>query len=243
LLFVTKHFLLAYSASGNVTGPVVYVNYGRLEDFASLSKASVALNGSIALVRHGAIPASIKVQHAESFGCIGVLIYTDPASAIKGKNKFGPNHVHRDTVQYGFMFPGDPFTPGEAVVNATRNATRISNNLPKIPSLPIAWSHALPLLRTTQGLGVVVDPSWIGGFTDVSYYTGPSLALVNMVNLNEFEIKPVWNVIAHIQGNEEKEKAIILGNHRDAWDNGSVDPSSGASVMVTIAFFYLCFFF
>lgn len=226
---------IAYSASGNVTGPVVYVNYGRLEDFTLLlSKNSVSLNGTIALIRHGEIPASVKVQHAEAFGCIGVLMYTDPAeiNRKKQKNKFGPSYVKRDSVQYEFLYPGDPFTPGVGVVNATRDGTFNSSNLPSIPSLPIAWSHALPLLRATQGLGVVVDPTWIGGLTEVSYYSGPSVALVNLVNLNSFEVKPVWNVLARIEGNEEKEKAIIIGSHRDAWDNGSVDPSSGASVMV-----------
>ncbi|KAI8646444.1 hypothetical protein BD408DRAFT_336816 [Parasitella parasitica] len=219
----------AYSADGNVTGSVVYVNYGRLEDFVLLTKNNIELKGSIALMRDGVVPSSVKVQHAEAFGCVGALVYTDPADN-KG---LGPAGVRRASVQYDFVHPGDPSTPGfAATLNATRNET--FTNLPKIPSLPISWADALPLLRATQGLGFA-DPSWVGGIKEIDYFSGPSLAQCNLVNYNEFKTKPIWNVMARIPGDEEDEKAIIIGNHRDAWDQGAADPSSGSAVLLELA--------
>ncbi|KAI8973339.1 hypothetical protein BDF20DRAFT_914797 [Mycotypha africana] len=231
----------AYSANGNVTGSVVYVNYGRLEDFEYLVSNKVDVRGTIALIRHGMIPSGMKVQIAETFGCLGALIFTDPEYASSQKQEYvvtnkhnviGPTTVYRDTVQYGFIYPGDPYTPGyPATFNATRNAT--ASNLPTIPSLPISWSDALPLLRATQGLGLTLD-NWVGGLKEVNYFTGPSVAQVKLVNFNEYKIKPIWNVMARIEGAED-EKAIIIGNHRDAWDQGAADPSSGSAVLLELA--------
>ncbi|KAL7312865.1 Vacuolar protein sorting-associated protein 70 [Mucor circinelloides] len=219
----------AYSADGNVTGSVVYVNYGRLEDFVLLAKNNIELKGTIALMRDGGVPSSIKIQHAETFGCVGALVYTDPAD----NKDLGPTGVRRDSVQYGFIHPGDPSTPGfAATLNATRNET--FTNVPRIPSLPISWADALPLLRATQGLGFA-DPAWVGGIKEIDYFSGPSLAQCNLVNYNEFKKKPIWNVMARIPGHEEDEKAVIIGNHRDAWDQGASDPSSGSAVMLELA--------
>lgn len=183
----------------------MYVNYGRLEDFVLLVENKVELKGSIALMRHGHIPSSIKIQHAETFGCIGALVFTDDGTD-------NPRIVHRASVEYGFVYPGDPLTPGYAATfNATRNATEIYN-MPGIPSLPISWSDALPLFRTTQGLGIK-DASWAGHHgAEIGYFSGPSVALCNLVSLNEYKVKPIWNVLAHIKGHEEPEKAIIIGN-------------------------------
>jgi hypothetical protein len=198
------HSIIAYSGDGNVTGPVVYVNYGRLEDFVFLVQNKVELKGTIALMRHGHVPSGIKIQHAETFGCVGALVYTDDAIDQ-------PRVVHRESVEYGFVYPGDPLTPGYAATfNATRNATEIYNT-PHIPSLPISWSDALPLLRATQGLGIQ-DATWTGHHgAEIGYFSGPSVALCNLVNLNEYKVKPIWNVFAHIKGHEEPEKAIIIG--------------------------------
>ncbi|CAO3619930.1 unnamed protein product [Mucor fragilis] len=219
----------AYSADGNVTGSVVYVNYGRLEDFVLLAQNKIELKGTIALMRDGGVPSSIKVQHAETFGCVGALVYTDPAD----NKDLGPTGVCRASVQYDFIHPGDPSTPGYAsTLNATRNDT--FTNVPRIPSLPISWADALPLLRATQGLGFA-DPAWVGGIKEIDYFSGPSLAQCNLVNYNELKMKPIWNVMARIPGHEEHEKAIIIGNHRDAWDQGASDPSSGSAVMLELA--------
>lgn len=156
-------------------------------------------------MRHGHIPSGIKIQHAETFGCIGALVYTDDDTE-------NPNVVHRASVEYDFIYPGDPLTPGYAAsFNATRNATDIYN-MPSIPSLPISWSDALPLLRATQGFGIK-EVSWAGHHgAEIEYFSGPSVSLCNLVSLNEYKVKPIWNVLAHIEGHEEPEKAIIIGN-------------------------------
>lgn len=205
---------LAYSASGNVTGPIVYVNYGRLEDFALLANNSISTKGAIALFRHGVIPSSIKIQNAEAYGCIGALVYTDPLTKKKNTATLPSSLVHRESVQRNFIYPGDPYTPGyAATLNSTRNETA-SYNLPRIPSLPISWDDALPLLRATQDLGFV-EPAWVGGGKkQVGYFTGPSIAQCNLVNFNEFEMKPIWNVLGHITGHEEPEKVIIIGKQQ-----------------------------
>ncbi|KAI9483549.1 MAG: hypothetical protein EXX96DRAFT_536870 [Benjaminiella poitrasii] len=223
----------AYSASGNVTGSIVYVNYGRLEDFVLLETNKIELNGTIALMRHGQIPSSIKIQHAEAFGCLGALVYLDPTEKTRATTL---DVVHRESVEYGFVYPGDPFTPGVA---ATLNGSNESapRNLPSIPSLPISWSDALPLLRATQGFGVS-NPDWVGGLEEVGYFTGPSVAQCNLVNYNEFKKRPIWNVVARIEGHDddsERNQTIILGNHRDAWDQGAADPSSGSAVLLELA--------
>lgn len=212
-MYHDTQFLLAYSADGNVTGPILYVNYGRVEDFGLLVKHKIEIENTICLIRHGGqIPSSMKIQNAERFGCIGALIYTDPAAAaaVVVEDVLPSTVVHRDSVQYGFIHPGDPYTAGfAATVNATRNETSL--NLPRIPSLPISWNDAIPLLRATQEYGFI-EPSWVGqGVDQVRYFTGPSLALCNLVNFNEFKVKTVWNVLAHIQGDQEYKKAVIIG--------------------------------
>lgn len=158
-------------------------------------------------MRHGGqITSGAKVQHAETFGCIGALIYTENQD-----DNTTSTVVHRDAVLYSHLYPGDPWTPGYgATLDATRNFTGV--NLPKIPSLPISWNDALPLLRATQDHGFIIK-SGQGHFEeqDVGYFTGPSTAMCNLVNFNEYKVKPVWNVMAHIKGREEHEKAIIIG--------------------------------
>lgn len=217
-----------YSASGNVTGPIIYVNYGRLSEFEYLASLGVDFTGSIALVRYGAVFRGLKVRAAEKFGCIGVLIYSDPADdgpfnkpSDEGHNKpypegpwRSPSSVQRGSVLYLSVLPGDPLTPGYA---ATEHAPRISLNesaaLPTIPSLPISWEDALPLLKSLEGNGLPADElpeGWRGGL-DVNYFTGPSWAQINLVNQQENKITPIWNVIGKIEGKEEKDRVIVLG--------------------------------
>ncbi|KAI9494175.1 hypothetical protein BDB00DRAFT_762385 [Zychaea mexicana] len=241
----------AYSADGNVTGHVVYVHYGRLEDFNFLSSQGLNFTDTIALIRNGMVSRGLKIRAAEMFGCSGVLLYSDPSDdgpanketddgvpALAYPN--GPwrsaSSVERGTVHYLSVYPGDPLTPGYA---ATENATRLemeqARALPRIPSLPISWSDAKPLLKATETFGLRSEQSgWQGGLVGVNYYSGPSEAKVNMVNLNEYKIAPIWNVVGRIQGSEEPNRAIIIGNHRDAWGYGAADPSSGSAVMLEL---------
>ncbi|KAG2234469.1 hypothetical protein INT48_004848 [Thamnidium elegans] len=239
-----------YSKNGTVTGRVVYANYGRLEDFQFLKDQGVDLNGTIALVRYGGAFRGLKVRAAEVFGCVGALIYSDPIDdgPLNKDNSTNPaesypngpwrskSSAQRGSVLYFSLMAGDPLTPGYA---ATENATRIkmedSIGLPKIPSLPLSWEDALPLLKATQGLGVVGKDDWIGGLEEAGYYSGPTEGEVILVNHIENKVTPIWNVISRIEGTEEPNKAIILGNHRDAWVYGAVDPSSGSASLLELA--------
>ncbi|KAI7851318.1 hypothetical protein BDC45DRAFT_516272, partial [Circinella umbellata] len=240
-----------YSADGNVTGSVVYVNYGRLNDFQFLAARGVNFTGTIALMRHGVIARGLKVRSAEKFGCIGALLYSDPMEdgPFNKESDDGepsesypdgpwrsPSSVERGTVQYMSILPGDMLTPGYA---ATENATRLdpeeAYGMPKIPSLPISWSDALPLFQAMEGLGLKGEIDWLGGLCEVNYYSGPSVAQVNLVNINDYKVKPVWNVIGKIEGAAEPHRAVIIGTHRDAWGFGGAESSSGSAVLLELA--------
>ncbi|KAI9359423.1 hypothetical protein BD770DRAFT_471784 [Pilaira anomala] len=239
-----------YSKNGTVIGRVVYANYGRPEDFQLLKDRGIELEGTIALVRYGELFRGLKVKAAEDFGCIGALIYSDPIEdgPLNKDNTTNPDKsypkgpwrpkssVQRGSVQYFSIITGDPLTPGYA---ATENATRIkledSPGLPKIPSLPLSWEDALPLLKATQGFGICCETGWAGGLEEVDYFSGPTEGKVILVNHIENKVTPIWNVISRIEGTEEPDKAIILGNHRDAWVYGAVDPSSGTASFLELA--------
>ncbi|KAG0175095.1 hypothetical protein DFQ28_005005 [Apophysomyces sp. BC1034] len=240
-----------YSKNGTATGPVVYANYGRREDFQFLVDRGINLTGTIALVRYGGTFRGIKVKAASDFGCIGALVYSDPiddgplnkdgypynnpAESYPDGPWRSPSSAQRGSVSQLQLSTGDPLTPGWA---ATENATRIPqedvNSLVTIPSLPLSWKDALPLLKATQNHGVRGEHDWAGGLKEVDYYSGPSEGLVELVNKVEYKITPIWDVISTIKGTEEPERAIILGNHRDAWVYGAVDPSSGSATLLEI---------
>ncbi|GAN04315.1 glutamate carboxypeptidase [Mucor ambiguus] len=247
----------AYSGNGNVTASLVYVNYGRINDFQFLIARGVKVNGTIALIRNGKIARGLKVKIAEDMGCAGVVLYSDPEDdgPINDGAQFGNSNisssimnkpypegpwrsgtsVEQGSVQYTSYSVGDPSTPGYA---ATENVTRVpyseAKGVPKIPSLPISWRDALPLLKSTEGFGIQADITWLGGICNISYFSGPSEAQINLVNINQYQVKPIWNVISKIKGTGEPDRAIILGNHRDAWGYGAVDPSSGSAVLMEL---------
>jgi hypothetical protein len=143
--------------------------------------------------------------------------------------------VEQGNVLYGV---GDPFTPGYASKNSSTPPQQEAEGMPKIPSLPISGKDALELLKATEGFGIQGSITWFGGFCDVNYFSGPSEALVNLVNINNYEAEPVHNVIAKIAGSIEPNRAIIIGNHRDAWSSGLIDPASGSAVLVSQIFNY-----
>lgn len=239
-----------YSKNGTVQGRIVYANYGRLEDFQFLKDKGIDLNGTIALMRYGGNFRGLKVRVAELYGCAGALIYSDPiddgplnkdnASNPAESYPRGPwrskSSAQRGSVQYLSLVAGDPLTPGYP---ATENATRIkpedSPGLAKIPSLPLSWEDALPILKATQGLGVRGEKDWSGGLEEVDYFSGPTEGEAILTNHVENKVTPIWNVISRIEGAQEPDKAIILGNHRDAWVYGGVDPSSGSASLLELA--------
>ncbi|KAI9303011.1 hypothetical protein BJ944DRAFT_166177, partial [Cunninghamella echinulata] len=224
-----------YSGDGNVTAPVIYVNYGTLEDFQLLVDKNIKVKGNIALIRSGEISRGQKIRAAEAYGCVGVLIYNDPSDL--SSETFGlwqSTTVERGTAHY-YITPGDPTSPGYASTseNITRIALEDSETVPHIPSLPISWKDAIPFLNATHELGIQI-PEWKGDLFNIGYYTGPSQLEVNLININDNQIRPIWNVIGRIDGAEEPDRVIILGNHRDSWSYGAIHPSSGSASLLEL---------
>jgi hypothetical protein len=214
----------AFSKDGNVTGNLVYVNYGLNDDFKQLLSNGISLNGKIALMRYGKISAGLKVQTAENFGCVGVLMYADPITdseyssqdAEYPKGIKGPEHaIERASVLYDHMYMGDPLTPGKPALESTAEIS-FSNItvLPNIPSLPISYKDAKTFLNTLVNVGFRMD-NWRN--EDNSYHwSGPGKETIRLINNVHYNITPVWNVIANIEG-IENDRQVIIGNHRDSW--------------------------
>ena len=235
-----------YSANGNVTGKLVYVNYGRREDFDILKSKGIDFEGTIALVRYGTNFRGLKVRAAEMNGCAGVIIYSDPRDdgSLKGPvYPSGPwrpdGSYQRGSVHYSSLYPGDPLTPGRP---AHKGAHRVSQKkaltLPKIPSIPISYRDAKVLLDSIGQSGEPASIFSVDASEDVvenSVFTGPGDVVVNLNNFNDYKVTPIWNVIGRIRGSEEPDKVVYLGNHRDAWVTGAVDPSSGSACMIEVA--------
>lgn len=228
-----------YGASGRAAGQIVYVNYGAPADFERLAEMGLSVEGKVVLVRYGGPFRGLKVKEAQDRGALGVLIYSDPADDGYMKGDVYPNGpmrppsaIQRGSVQFLSIQPGDPSTPGG--VPSTSGATRITRdqmtNVPKIPSLPIAYREAEKLLRNLGGPRVP-DP-WQGGLP-FAYHTGPGRAAVSMSVQMDEGLKPIYNIIAKIPGTTDQ--VVVVGNHRDAWTPGAVDPNSGTAAMLEAA--------
>ncbi|KAF9732575.1 hypothetical protein PMIN06_005643 [Paraphaeosphaeria minitans] len=234
-----------YSASGNVTAGYVYVNYGTYKDFEQLQAANVTLDGKIALVKYGGVFRGLKVKRAQELGMLGAIIYTDPGDdgQVTVENGYaaypdGParqaSSVQRGSCQFLSFAPGDPTTPGyPSKPGAPRQDT--SHAIPSIPSIPISYQDALPLLRALNGHGPKASSiNWKDGglgYRGVEYNIGPSPdhLSINLVNEQEYVTTPLWNVIGIINGSIPDE-VVVLGNHRDAWiAGGAGDPNSGSA--------------
>ncbi|MCA1685084.1 MAG: M28 family peptidase, partial [Planctomycetia bacterium] len=270
-----------YGVSGDVTGQVVYANYGRPEDFAALDKLGIDVRDKIVLVRYGDLFRGLKVRNAQKRGAKGVLIYSDPADDGYAKGDIYPNGpyrpgsaVQRGSVQFLSLGPGDPSTPdGPSVKGARRlpidplmgfvtnpervkrlvtrtgqddrrgrqpaeevvmsvadweKATGLVRNdyFASIPSLPISYDAARPILRALGGPNV--PAGWQGGLP-LPYHAGPGPAEVHFEVRMDYQVRTIWNVIAKIKGAVEPDRWVMIGNHRDAWVYGAVDPSSGTA--------------
>lgn len=229
-----------YGASGRAEGDVVYVNYGSKGDFDRLATLGVSVQGKIALVRYGAVFRGLKVKEAQDRGALGVLIYSDPADDGYMRGDIypdgpmrPPSAIQRGSVQFLSLGPGDPSTPGwPSVPGAKRVGREAMLTVPKIPSLPISYGEAEKILRRMGGPRV--PDEWQGGLP-FAYHLGPGAAAVAMdVEMDE-GLKPIYNVVAKIPGTSEPEALVILGNHRDAWTHGAVDPNSGTASMLETA--------
>lgn len=227
------------SISGEVTAPVVYAHSGNPEDYDLLRKQGIEIKGKIVLVRYSN-PYSyrgFKALTAEREGAAAILIYSDPAEDGFKKGKVFPDgpwgpesHIQRGAITYDFMVPGDPLTPGWASVpGAKRIPLEQAASAPKIMALPLSYKDATPLL---QNLGGPVAPSdWQGGLP-FEYHLGGEQARVHLKIEMDNSIKPYYVVEGRIRGSEVPDEWVVLGNHRDAWVFGGVDPSSGTASMM-----------
>lgn len=241
-----------HSKSGLAEGHLIYANGGSREDFDWLREKGVVLNGSIALMRYYSTQGdrALKVKAAEDAGCVGALIYSDPHEDGQWHDHtawpHGPwrpaDSIQRGAVSLMSWVVGDPLTPGYASTKDANRAPKEKNpGLVNIPSLPLAWRDAEHLLRSLEGHGEQVPANWLGASGDKRWWSGdapsksPDTPIVNLKNHNdENEKQQIWNVHGVIQGLEQPEKRIIIGNHRDAWCFGAVDPGSGSAVMMEI---------
>ncbi len=224
----------AYSADGDVTAQVVYVNYGTPKDYEELAKLGIEVKGKIVLARYGESWRGIKPKVAYEHGAIGCLIYSDPRDDGYFKGDVypeGPTRpsqgVQRGSVEDMPIYPGDPETPGWASVKGARRLSlEESKTLMKIPVLPLSYGDALPILKNLRGK--VAPETWRGALP-VTYHIGPGPAVVHLKATFNWNIEPIYDVIARINGSTFPDEWIIRGNHHDAWVNGAADPVSGAS--------------
>ncbi|MEO8259392.1 MAG: M28 family metallopeptidase [Acidobacteriota bacterium] len=224
----------AYSIDGDVTAPLVYVNYGRAEDYELLDRLGITVRGAIVIARYGQSWRGIKPKLAAEHGAVGCLIYSDPRDDGYAMGPVFPNGPMRpgDGVQRGSVmdlpvYPGDPLTPG---IGATPGARRLplseATALTKIPVLPISYADAQPLLAAIAG--VIAPETWRGSLP-ITYRIGPGPARVHLKVAFQWDQQPLYNVIAKIPGSTFPDEWIIRGNHHDAWVNGAADPASGMS--------------
>ncbi|HUB78955.1 MAG TPA: M28 family metallopeptidase [Bryobacteraceae bacterium] len=227
----------AYSKDGDVTAPLVYVNYGIPEDYEMLDRLGVSVKGAIVIARYGNSWRGIKPKVAAEHGAIGCLIYSDPREDGYFQGEVFPEGPFRpkDGAQRGSVMdmpihPGDPLTPG---VGATKDAKRIaisdSNVITKIPVMPISYGDAQPLLAALKG--PMAPMPWRGALP-ITYHVGPGPAKVHLKLEFNWDIKPIYDVVARIPGATYPDEWIIRGNHHDGWVNGAEDPVSGAVALM-----------
>ena len=223
----------AYSADGNVTAPLIYVNYGNREDYEELDRMGVSVKGAIVIARYGMSWRGIKPKVAAEHGAVGCIIYSDPRDDGYYRGESYPEGLTRpaEGAQRGSVmdmpvYPGDPQTPG---VGAVEGAKLIPldqvQTITKIPVLPISYADATPFLKALSG--EVAPQSWRGALP-FTYRVGPSTVKAHLSVSFNWDRKPLYDVIAKIAG-KNPDEWVIRGNHHDGWVNGAADPSSGAS--------------
>jgi N-acetylated-alpha-linked acidic dipeptidase len=222
----------AYSVDGDVTGELVYVNYGVPKDYEELERRGIDVKGKIVIARYGGSWRGIKPKVAAEHGAVGCIIYSDPSGDGYLQGDVYPKggwrsdrSVQRGSVADMPVYSGDPLTPG---VGATENAKRLdlkdAATLTKIPVLPISYGDALPLLKAMAG--AMAPEDWRGSLP-IPYHLGPGPARVHLKVAFNWNLAPIYDVIARIPGSERPDEWVIRGNHHDAWVNGANDPISG----------------
>ena len=227
----------AWSADGDVSAELVFVNFGLPEDYETLNKLGIDVKGKIVIARYGRSWRGIKPKVAQEHGAIGCIIYSDPMEDgyfqgdvyPKGsfKNEYG---VQRGSIMDMVIYPGDPLTP---FIGATENAKRLkkedAENLLKIPVLPISYHDAQPLLQALGG--PVAPPDWRGALP-FTYHIGPGKTSIRLKVEFDWKMVPAYNVIAKIKGSVYPDQWVIRGNHHDGWNPGANDPISGVAAMM-----------
>ncbi|MDT8070986.1 MAG: transferrin receptor-like dimerization domain-containing protein [Terriglobia bacterium] len=221
----------AYAVDGDVTAPLVYVNYGLREDYEMLDRMGISVKGAIVIARYGRSWRGIKPKVAAEHGAIGCIIYSDPADDGYTQGDVFPVGPMRpkDGVQRGSVmdtdYPGDPLTPGYA---STKDAKRVpiseAKTIIKIPVLPISYADAQPLLAAIGGR--TAPENWAGSLP-ITYHIGPGPARVHLKVTSNWDIKPINDIVATIRGSQYPDEWVMRGNHYDAWVNGAEDPISG----------------
>ena len=232
----------AYSADIDITAPVVYVNSGNPEDYDLLQKQGVDVRGKIALARYS-VPYSyrgFKALTAQKRGAAALLLYSDPAEDGFKKGEvfpwgpWGPeSHLQRGGIVYDFNLPGDPRTPGWASVpNGRFLPAETAVSMPTIAAAPLSYKDARKILE--KMIGPTAPQGWQGGLP-LQYRLGPTTDKLHLVIENDKKVRSIWNVVGRLRGSERPDEWVVLGNHRDAWVFGGVDPSSGSATMMETA--------
>jgi N-acetylated-alpha-linked acidic dipeptidase len=230
----------ASSASGDVSGAVVYANYGTPEDFKQLDAMHIDVRGKIVLVRYGENFRGVKTYIAQQRGAAGVLIYSDPADDGYARGKIYPEGpmrpetgVQRGAIGMIFKYPGDPTTPGVASTPDLPEKERVplakAESEPQIISIPISYHDAAPILEKLGG--PEAPKSWQGAL-HFAYHVGPGPVQVHMNVQLSYDLHTIWDVIGRVRGTEYPDTWVVAGNHRDAWVYGAVDPNSGTAAML-----------
>jgi N-acetylated-alpha-linked acidic dipeptidase len=230
----------AMSPSGDAEADVVYANYGSPEDFKKLEQMKVDVRGKIVVVRYGQNFRGVKAFVAQEHSAAGLIIYSDPADdGWRRGDKYpeGPwrptTGVQRGSIGYMFEFPGDPTTPGIASVPSLQDTQRTppdqSAQLPKIPTTPLSYGDAWPIL---EHLGGQDSPRDWQGALPFTYHLGPGPVKVKMHLKQDYQFRTIWDVIGRVRGSELPDEWVVAGNHRDAWVYGAVDPNSGTAAML-----------
>jgi N-acetylated-alpha-linked acidic dipeptidase len=232
----------AYSCSGDIVAPLIYANSGNPQDYDYLEKKGIGLKGKVALVRYSS-PYSyrgFKALTAERRGLAGLLIYSDPKDDGSARGKVFPDgpwgpmsHIQRGGIPFDFIYPGDPLTPGWASLPGCKRLFQDEAiTLPRIISVPLSAQDALPLLQSMKG--EKAPKEWKGALP-VTYRLGGDSPLVHIDIEMDNSAKRIINVLGCIKGSGESDEIVLVGNHRDAWIFGGVDPSSGTASLMELA--------
>ena len=232
---------VAYAASGDVTAPVIYANYGLPSDYEQLAARGVDPRGKIVLARYGRSHRAVKLFTAEQRGAAGILLYNDPADDGYARGDTWPNGYWRTSEQlqrgngkYSWYWHGDPLTPGApALTNAARLDQARAPTLPRIPAAVLSWGQARLIL---ERLGGDTVPASFRGALPITYRIGDGAATrIRLTVRIRDELRTIRNVVARIPGARQRDRAVLLGTHHDAWTFGGVDPGTGAATLLGVA--------